>query len=185
MQLRSLALTTLALAGTSLAAQEGPRFGVQVTLNQPQSDLKDAVDSKLGYGLGAHLAVDLNGGHMLRPRFDATWYPERKESDAFGSFSTKFSSMSLGMDYLYHFGGKSEGVYLTVGAAAAQWKVEWNATATGFFSDSGSEKTTKLALSAGLGYQFNKTFGGELRYVKGKAWEGNVNSIQLGATFRF
>jgi hypothetical protein len=177
MHLRSLALSTLALVGTSLAAQEGPRFGLQATLNQPQSDLKDVVDSKLGFGIGAHLFVDLGKGHALRPRLDYIWFPEYD----LGGATLNVNNLSVGADYLYFVEGKTEGVYFTAGLSANRWKAEFDASGFG----NSSESTTKLGLAAGLGYQFNKTVGGELRYQKGKAWEGDFDFIQAGVTFRF
>lgn len=177
MNLRTLAFAATALVATSLSAQEGPRFGLQATLNQPQSDLKDAVDSKLGFGVGAHLFVDLGQGHALRPRLDYLWFPEHD----LGGASLKVNNLSLGADYLYFVEGKAEGVYFTAGLSANRWKGE--STFVGF--GSASESTTKLGLAAGLGYQFNKAVGGELRYQKGKAWDGNFDFIQAGVTFRF
>ena len=177
MKLRSLALTTLALAGSALAAQEGPRFGLQATLNQPQSDLKDAVDSKLGFGIGGHVFVDLGQGHALRPRLDYMWFPEYD----LGGATLKVNNLAVGADYLYFVEGKTEGVYFTAGLSANRWKAE--ADVAGFGNS--SESTTKLGLAAGLGYQFNKTVGAELRYQKGKAWEGDFDFIQAGVSFRF
>ncbi len=177
MNLRTLAFAVTALAATSLAAQEGPRFGLQATLNQPQSDLKDAVDSKLGFGVGAHLFVDLGKGHALRPRLDYIWFPEYS---AYGA-SLKVNNLSVGADYLYFVEGKAEGIYFTAGLSANRWKAELSDPLFG----NTSESTTKLGLAAGLGYQFNKTVGAELRYQKGKAWEGDFDFIQAGVTFRF
>ncbi|MBP1773895.1 MAG: outer membrane protein beta-barrel domain [Holophagaceae bacterium] len=184
MNLRALTLIAATLAGTALSAQEGPRFGLQAGINLPQSDLKDAVDSKAGFNLGAQVTFDLRGGHMLRPRFDYTWYPEYTVSGGGASASAKFSNLTLGGDYLYFVEGRPEGFYVTGGLAVVQWKGEVNATFLGI-SDSSSETTTKLGLAAGVGYQFNKTVGAEVRYLKSKAWESVFDTIQVGATFRF
>ena len=184
MNLRSLSLTALALGSLGRQAQEGPRFGLQATLSLPQGDLKDAVDSKMGYGVGAHVTFDLQGGHMIRPRLDATWYPKYTVSDAFGSASVTYSNLSLGADYLYFVEGKPQGLYFTGGLSAVQWKGEASVNVLGI-SGSDSETTTKLGLAAGLGYQFNKTVGAELRYQTSKVWDGNANSLQAGVTFRF
>lgn len=184
MTLRALTLIAATLAGTALSAQEGPRFGLQAGVNIPQSDLKDAVDSKPGFTIGAHGTFDFRGGHMLRPRLDYTWFPEYKVSDPGGSVDVTFSSLSLGADYLYFVEGKPQGFYVTGGLALVRWKAEVNGSflGTGFSS---SEETTKLGLAAGVGYQFNKTVGAEVRYLKSSAWEGDLDMIQVGATFRF
>jgi opacity protein-like surface antigen len=184
MKLRTLAMLAAVLAAPALSAQEGPRFGLQAGLNIPQSDLKDAVDSKLGFNIGAQVTFDLRGGHMLRPRLDYTWFPEYSVSGGGASASAKFSNISLGADYLYFVEGKPQGIYFTAGAAAIQWKMEVSASFLGS-SASASETTTKLGLAAGVGYQFNPTVGAEVRYLKSSAWEGDLDMIQVGATFRF
>ncbi|MCC6514345.1 MAG: outer membrane beta-barrel protein [Geothrix sp.] len=185
MNFRALALAVAALAAPALNAQEAVRFGVQAGLNLPQSDLKDAVDSKLGYNLGVQVTFDLRGGHMLRPRYDYTWFPEYTESFAGDSFSTKFIRKSLGVDYLYFVDGKPQGFYVTAGIAAVQWAVEVNFTLSGLGSGSNSQTSNKLALAAGAGYQFNRTVGADLRYIKGKAWEGDLDMVQAGVSVRF
>jgi opacity protein-like surface antigen len=184
MNLRTLTLAALALGSLGLQAQEGPRFGLQGSLSLPQGDLKDAVDSKMGYGLGAHMTFDLTGGHMLRPRLDATWYPKYTVSDPSGSLGVTFSNVALGADYLYFVEGKPQGLYFTGGLSAVRWKAQTDVTVLGI-SGSETESTTKLGVAAGLGYQFNKTVGAELRYQTSKVWDGNANSLQAGVTFRF
>ena len=185
MKLRTLAMLAAVLAAPALSAQEGPRFGLQAGLNIPQSDLKDAVDSKLGFNIGAQVTFDLRGGHMLRPRLDYTWFPEYSVSGGGASASAKFSNISLGADYLYFVEGKPQGFYFTAGAAAIQWKMEVSVSVPGFGSGSTSETTTKLGLAAGVGYQFNQDRRCRSRYLKSSAWEGDLDMIQVGATFRF
>ncbi len=174
--MKFLSLALAAAAFTGLQAQD-VRFGVQASLNQPQSDLKEAVDSKLGFGIGAHALVDFGSGHALRPRLDYLWYPEYKPAPG---VSNKVSNLSVGADYLYFVEGKAEGVYFTGGLALNRWKAE-----TSLLGFTGSETTTKLGLAAGVGYQFNKAVGAEVRYLKGKAGEADFDSIQVGASFRF
>ena len=172
MKLRTIALITAALIAPVLSAQESPRFGLQAGINIPQGDLSDAVDSKLGLNVGGHMMLDFRGGHMLRPRVDYTWFPEYNV----GGASIKFSNLSLGADYLYFVDGKPEDFYFTGGLALVQWKAEVN---------SASETTNKLGLAIGGGYQFNKTVGVELRYLKSKVEEANLDTIQAGVTFQF
>lgn len=184
MTLRALTLIAATLAGTALSAQEGPRFGLQAGVNIPQSDLKDAVDSKPGFTIGAHGTFDFRGGHMLRPRLDYTWFPEYSVGGGGASASAKFSNISLGADYLYFVEGKPQGFYLTGGLSAMRWKAEMDVNVLGY-GFSTSEETTKLGVTAGVGYQFNRTVGAEVRYLKSKAWESDLDMIQVGATFRF
>ena len=174
--MKFLSLALVAATALGLQAQD-VRFGVQATVNQPQSDLKDAVDSKLGFGVGAHALVDFGGGHALRPRVDYLWFPEYKPAPG---VSLKVNNLSAGADYLYFVEGKQEGVYFTGGLSVNRWKAE-----AGFMGFGSSDTTTKLGVAAGLGYQFNRNLGAELRYQKGKAGELDFDFIQLGASFRF
>jgi len=174
--MKFLSLALVAATTFGLQAQD-VRFGVQASLNQPQSDLKDAVDSKLGFGVGAHALVDFGSGHALRPRVDYLWFPEYNPAPG---TSLKVNNLSAGADYLYFVEGKQEGIYFTGGLSVNRWKAE--ATAIGFSS---SDTTTKLGIAAGLGYQFNKALGAEVRYQKGKADEADFDFIQVAASFRF
>ncbi len=184
MTIRALILAAAALAAPALSAQEGPRFGLQVGVNLPQSDLKDAVDSKAGLNVGAQVTFNPTGGHMIRPRLDYTWFPEYNQDFMGASVGMKISNLALGADYLYFVDGKPQGFYITGGLSAVRWKMEVSASYLGA-SASESEETTKLGLAAGVGYQFNKTVGAEVRYLKSSAWEGDLDMIQVGATFRF
>lgn len=176
MHLSHLTLAALLAAGCSLAAQEA-RFGIHGQVSIPQGDLKDAVDSKLGLGLGAHGTFAFDH-HVIRPRFDFTFYPEAD----LGGVETKVNSLALGADYLYFVDGRDRGVYFTAGLSAIRWEVDVNLPGLG----SGSYHTTKLGLAAGLGYQWTRAIGTELRYVKSSlGHDVSANSLALGATFRF
>lgn len=176
MTLNRIALATLLAAGSGLMAQDA-RFGLQAQIAIPQGDLKDAVDSKLGLGAGVHATFAFDQ-HAIRPRFDYTFYPEADLSGV----KTKVSSMALGADYLYFVDGKDQGVYFTGGLSAIRWKVDVDVA--GFGSDSAS--TTKLGVAAGLGYQWTKAFGTEIRYVNSSLDPNTTaNNIVVGATFRF
>ncbi len=184
MKLRTFALVAAALAAPALVAQEGPRFGLQAGLSLPQGDLKDAVDSKMGFSGGAHMTVGFAGGHMLRPRVDYVWFPEYSVSMPGASASTKISGLSAGADYLYFVEGKPQGFYLTGGLALVQWKTEVSGSFLGY-SVSASDTTTKLGIAVGAGYQFNRTVGAEVRYQTSKAEDITLDTLQLGLTFRF
>ncbi len=175
------ALAALAMAlSTGLAQAEDPRFGVQVHGNIPTGDLKDAVDSKLGLGGGAHVAFDLGRGHGIRPRLDYVFFPEATVS----AIKNKVNSLSVGADYLYFLAEKPEGVYLTAGLALHHWKVD--ATAAGV---SVSDTSNKPGFSIGAGYNFNSSFGAEFRYLASKYGAGSkdiaANALQFGVTLRF
>lgn len=179
--LRTPRLAVLALAlSAGLARAEDPRFGVQVHGNIPTGDLKDAVDSKLGVGGGAHVTFDLGNGHVVRPRLDYVFFPEATVS----AIKNKVNCLSAGADYLYFLAEKPEGLYLTAGLALHHWKVD--ATAAGI---SASDTSNKPGFSAGLGYNFNSSFGAEVRYLASKYGAGSrditANALQVGVTLRF
>lgn len=175
MILNRIALATLFAAGAGLMAQDA-RFGVQVQASIPQGDLKDLVDSKLGIGAGVHGTFAFDQ-HAIRPRLDYVFYPEADLSGV----KNKVSSLSLGADYLYFVDAKDSGIYFTGGLSAIRWNTD-----TTFKGVSVSNDTTKLGVAVGLGYQWNKAVGTEVRYISSNL-NSNVsaNSINLGATFRF
>lgn len=176
MTLTRITLATLLAAGCGLTAQEA-RFGLQGQVSIPQGDLKDAVDSKPGLGLGVHYTFAFDQ-HVIRPRFDATFYPEAD----FGGVETKVNSLALGADYLYFVEGRDRGLYITGGLSAIRWEVDVNIPGFG----SGSSHTTKLGVAGGVGYQWNRAFGTELRFVKSSlGHDVSANNLVLGATFRF
>jgi opacity protein-like surface antigen len=172
-----LALAAIAVAGVSLSAQD-VRFGIQGQVNIPTGDLKKAVDSKLGFGLGGHSTIDFSSGHVLRPRLDYNFYPEAKVS----GIKNNVSNLSLGADYMYFIEGKpSEGFYVTGGLAAVRWNQEVEVLGV-----KDKINTTKLGIAAGAGYQFNPTVGVEVRYTTSSVnKDSDANAIQIGATIRF
>jgi opacity protein-like surface antigen len=180
-----LALGILAFAfplGTARA--EDPRFGVQVHGNLPSGDLKDAVDSKLGVGGGAHVTFDLGGGHVIRPRIDYTFFPETTLNSGTFTVKNKISTLGAGADYLYFIDGKPEGLYVTGGLAFHHWKADVTAGAATY-----SDSSNKAGFAAGVGFNFNASFGAELRFTSSRygsnSKEFTANAIQAGVTLRF
>lgn len=185
----------LALTAVALPAQE-VRYGLQVHGNVPMGDLKDAADSKIGFGGGGHMTIDFGEGHLLRPRLDYVVYPENKAfvDVALGSSAGKYkvSDASLGLDYIYNFGGKDGGFYLTAGLAWHRWKAQYDyATTIGNVTVAGSSTNTsnKLGVAAGAGFNFNPSFGLEARYVATKFQQGSddrtAGAVQVAALYRF
>ncbi|NWJ41315.1 MAG: porin family protein [Geothrix sp.] len=185
-QLAVVSAAMLAL-GPATASAEEPRFGLQLHASLPNGDLKTAVDNKPGAGLGAHVTFDLGGGHVLRPRFDAVFFPE----GAFNGFKTKAHDLSLGGDYLYFPGGKPDGLYLTAGLGLHRWTVDTTTPAVGSSpATSGTQSSSRFGYAAGFGYNFNRSVGTELRFVRTHyanqtAWDPSANSLQAGVTYRF
>ncbi len=171
--LSRLTLASLvAFGGAALSAQDA-QFGVQGQVNLPLGDLKNFVDSKPGVGVGVHCTFDLGSGSVIRPRFDYNVYPKA----TVGPFDNKADNLSLGADYMYYVEGKSaEGLYFTGGLSAVRWHFDTN----GF-----SENTTRMGIALGAGYQWNSTFGTEVRYTTSKVDGSTVDALQVGATIRF
>ncbi len=194
MTLSRLALGCVLLSGAGLSAQE-VRFGLQANGNAPLGDLKDAVDSKPGLGIGAHLTWNLGGGHVIRPRVDYLFFPENSAYAAadYGvsaSGKYKVNDLSGGVDYLYFLEGKDEGFYLTAGLSVNRWKVDYDYTVrigNVTSSASASDTTTKGGFAVGAGWNFNRSFGAEVRFTSTKfgKGDGSANAVQAGVTFRF
>ena len=167
----------IALLATTLSLQaEAPRFGVQGAFNIPLGELKDYVDSKPAAGVGVHGTFDLGDGHMVRPRLDYSIYPEA----ALLATKQKASNFGLGGDYLYFIAEKPEGLYFTGGLAVMRWVFEQTEPVAT------SSNTTKLALTLGLGYQWNATVGLEARYLRSRVSSVfSSDVLQTGVTIRF
>ena len=172
-----LVLAPLALAAAPLAAQDA-HFGVQAGVNIPQSDLKDFVDSKLGFTVGANATVDLGSGHVIRPRVDYGSYSSSFSDPAFGG-DHKVKAISVGADYMYFPAQRMEGFYATAGIGAQNTKVE---------GDAGSDNKTAFAWAVGGGWQFSDLLGAELRYTSSHPNFGQTfkaDAINAAVTFKF
>ncbi len=174
-------LLTLALAATTLAAQD-VKLGVQAQANLPMGDLKTLVDSKLGIGIGVHAQFALGGGLAVRPRFDFNTWSETDVNGLPTSVSNKVSNLTLGADALYYVEGKTtEGIYFLGGLALVKWSYEENAAGV-----KRSYDASHLGLSVGMGYQWNATFGTEVRYLRSSLGNGyDGDTLSIGATLKF
>jgi len=180
MRLRYL-LPALALVAAPAFAQDA-HFGLQGGISMPQSDAKDFVDSKMGYGLGIHVAFDLKGGHMVRPRLDYV----TTSGSIIAGVDTKVVTTTLGVDYNYYISGKAtEGFYLIAGLGFSKTKLEISAPGYG----SADDDKTALAMAFGCGYQFTPMVGADLRYTTTEPSDNGVKfkneAINIGVTFRF
>lgn len=181
---------TLLVATPRLQAQ-GTQFGFQLGAADAIGDYKGWTQSNIAPALGIHLAIDLGGGHMLRPRLDYTYFKRSVlegngglhfPSTAYYSVDSKTEVTSLMVEYLYHFSRRPEGIYLIAGAGYQHTT----------FNETGlaSRNYDGAALSAGAGWQMNRHVGTELRYVHSTFSTYGYSSfdastIQGGITFRF
>lgn len=173
-----LVLAPLALAAAPLAAQDA-HFGIQAGVNVPQSDLKDFVDSKLGFTVGANATVDMGSGNVIRPRLDYGFYSASVSNPLFTD-DRKVKALSLGADYMYFPAQKMEGFYVTAGIGVQNTKLE----ETNF-----SDSKTAFAWAVGGGWQFSDLLGAELRYTSSHPSFGGdafkSDALNLGVTFKF
>ncbi len=187
----SSAFLSLMGSATALQAQD-VGYGLQIHGNIPMGDLKEAADSKAGFGGGAHMTIDFGDGHRLRPRLDYVVYPENKAFGGSAYGKSKVNDASLGLDYIYDFGGKDGGFYLTAGAAWHRWKAEYDYPApygNTTVSVRSSSTSSKAGAAAGAGFNFNPSFGVEARYVATKFKQGSTDrtagAVQVAALYRF
>ena len=177
-----LVLAPLALAAAPLAAQDA-HFGVQAGINIPQSDLKDFIDSKVGFTVGANATVELGSGHVIRPRVDYGFYSASVSNPLFTD-DNKVKTLSLGADYMYFPAQRMEGFYATAGLAAQNTKIETSTPGVDV-----SDNKTALAWAIGGGWQFSDLLGAELRYTSshpkfdGGTFKADANN--LAVTFKF
>lgn len=158
---RFIVVPTFAIVGICAQAQD-VHFGAQATLALPQGDMgkSDYLDGKLGYGLGIHALVPLQGGHALVPRLDYTMYKRSLEGDA----DLKVNVLAIGGDYNYFISEKpGDGFYVLAGLGYSSMKWE---ISSGPFSINETKGTYYLA--AGGGFQFTPNVGVELRYTHAK-----------------
>lgn len=158
-------LSALALAsGAAILGAQDAHFGLQGSVSKPQSDLKDLTGDKNGYSAGISFPVYYENGHELRPRLDYGWTSGSATNGLGYTVDSKVKTAYLGVDYLYHFSQKNDGVYLLAGAGAANTKLETD-DSTPVTGGSSSDNKTAFAWQAGLGWQFNALLGAELRYT--------------------
>ncbi len=166
MSFSRIALPAIALSTFTGGAQaQDFRAGGQLTLSIPQGDLgdSDALDGKLGYGLGLHGFWGFGGGHAILPRLDYTMY---KKTDWQGEAGVDFkvNDLKVGADYNFYLSGRAgEGFYFLGGLGYSSLK--WEA-ASGPVSLSETKGTFYLA--AGGGFMFTPHVGAELRYTHAK-----------------
>lgn len=181
MRVSRLVLSTLLLSASALFAQD-LKYGVQVHISSPTGDLREAVDSKPGIGLGAHMTVDFGQGHVLRPRLDYVAFPD---ATVFDGVKNQVNELSLGADYLFKI-QEVEGLYLLGGLSANRWKFDSEVVGHGTFSTS----STKLGFALGTGFSFNDNVSAEVRFTVTKfdsrtVSGQNANALQAAVLYRF
>lgn len=153
MSLRAPALCLLALP----LLADGPHFGVQgQAVKATSGSLREEGKDKTGTSVGVHVDWNPDGGHVFRFRVDVLKFPERPGT--LPNQKLQLEGRGGGADYLWYWRGRPEGGYLALGAALTEWR----------FKDSTVPKPDKKQLlngSIGVGSQFNRFMGVELRYT--------------------
>lgn len=165
------------LLGTAQAQAVKVRPGVAAGLSFPTGDLKRELNDHPGLILAFNLPIDFGKGRILRPRAEFQIFPVSDYAtydSAQGRWyreSRSLNSFTLGADYLHYLSGKTfRGWYLLGGAGIQGW---WETKTVydsrywdwGREDSHNSHNRTGLAVDLGAGYQFNRSFGLELRAV--------------------
>jgi hypothetical protein len=168
-----------------LSAGDKVKAGFTFQINQPGGDLKADTNDKTGGGLSFILPVNLGGGHVLRPRFDVNVYrisDHGRYSDDYRE-EVDFTAASLGVDYLFYVQRRYQGFYLSAGLNVTRWGLQYTTRdrhGSGLHTTSDYERnSTNLGAALGVGYQFNRWFGLELRAV-GADYKGQ-EGLPLGS----
>ena len=180
------------------ATVAGPmRFGFLGSLAMPMEDLRDLVDGKPAFMLGAFVVVDMTQGRALRPRLD--WFSTQSTTTYQGPLAlagggtnpiylteNKYvKGLSLGCDYLYHTGNSLDaGLYLQGGAGltSVQFGNSVAESATGVqASDNFGQRSTAFYWSMGLGYQVSPLIGVEGGYRQTRMGANLLNSAETSS----
>jgi hypothetical protein len=158
--------------GVCLQASAPVHFGGSIHLNAPFSDLKTDLHDKVGFGGSFQVSFELGERALVRPRFDLDHYPVSSYDRPGSNYREEvgLNSVGLGADWLYSFSGRrNEGAYGLAGLGLLRWFQTLNATDYTHHSAWSSSDTKKNRVSPwvalGLGYQFNRVVGLELRGV--------------------
>ena len=162
-------------------ANTAPRhFGFLASLALPLDDLRDLVDGKPAYLLGAYLVLDMGQGRALRPRVD--WFSTQSTTTYQGPAAMAsggdspialtdnkwVKGLSLGCDYLYHIGSNLDGGFYLMGGlglTSVQFGSSSTEAATGAqASENYGQRSTAFYWSLGAGYQLTPLIGVESFY---------------------
>ncbi|MDR3672072.1 MAG: outer membrane beta-barrel protein [Holophaga sp.] len=168
----------LAAGMLPLAAQE-TEAGIQGALVFPQSDLRSATDGRIGFTLGVHGGIDLQGGNELRPRIDYTRVDGGSFSLSSLKSTTTVQAVGIGVDYLYYLEHRRRGSYAVGGLELNWWEAQYR-----FRS---SERETSPSVMIGVGHRFNASVAMEfnLDYGQFRPSMGSASSIKGGVFYRF
>jgi opacity protein-like surface antigen len=148
-------------------------------VDAPLRDLKDDLDRRTGVGVGLQWIHDHGTFHASRTRLEFNVFPEGNPVGAAG-VRTYAKDYLLSFDHLFRLGPGRQ-PYLAAGVGGVHWVL--NQSGPGTATDL---RTTKLAFTAGLGWQLSEHVNLEARYVFSgiqKTFDANVAQLSLGWRF--
>ena len=179
------------LAGPSLRGQDF--FGFQAGIGFPKGEFKESTGGSAGYFLGAHQVRELGAGNVFRPRLDCYGFKggqdlmvQTASGPVRGQLDNRFTILSAGLESMYYLlQDTHRGPYLFGGFGGASTRLtsEGSSNPTGDASTwplNGKlqETANKFYYSMGVGFQYDSTFGGELRYFTTR-WSGGGTSMRV------
>jgi opacity protein-like surface antigen len=186
------------VAASGLAASAaGPHLGLQALVTEPTGSMRSQFTDRTGYGVGVFADWDVSYQSSLRVGYDAAFYPGAQDNLLIpglaatrASSDRKFSSGTLSFQFLQFPGLRGEGFYWMLGAGATKQNEKTNSTATlgnnTVAALSTSHDTgTRLALMAGLGYEYNRNWGVFARYTFSTVDAHTIGALQGGLSYRF
>jgi hypothetical protein len=153
--------------------------GIQASFVFPQSDVREAVDGRTGLQAGVHAAINLQGGHELRPRADVLFL-SKESAHIFGVAPTPtVRSISVGLDYLRFVEERRRGLYGATGLGFHWWQTQR--------PEGGSERKISPALMVGGGFRFDSALSVEFNVEFGSFRDhaGTATLVKTGVSYRF
>jgi opacity protein-like surface antigen len=188
-----------AVTGLSLLA-DSPRLGLAVLGAAPTGSMRSQYTHTTGYGLGAFADWEAGFGVNIRLAYDGLFYPGATDGyllpgmapGAVSSISNnrKYRSNTLSLQYIYFPDARNEGLYFLAGLGATNQTEKITSTAI-LSNGSGMTFTptqttgTKLAAMAGVGYEFNHTWGVSARYSFITVNAHTIGAVVGGVSYRF
>lgn len=186
--LPTLGLLTLCTIPGRAQQALGADMGIQLRLSSPTENLKDAVGSKMGYGLSLSVEMDLEDGWALRTALGGDRWSQGEWTGRPGVKATVMVN-HLTFEVVKMLRPDTEpyllGPYVFAGLGAYGWSVEETNPSIGY-------KLTRRVLhaggSAGVGYRFSPRWDLEVRLTMGRVHPDYMTmggALSVGGTFRF
>lgn len=168
------ALAAILLAAPAQLGASDTSFGVQFSTAFTGSDLEGLSAAHHGLSGGINGTIDFGEGHAMRPRIDFSRYQGHRvipTDDLFAAnvglhSNAKVDQFALGADYLYYFRKNvDQGPYVLagIGAVSTSWSSDLTLDTSPQVKTQASFRRTSTYAQIGLGWQFTRAFGLEVR----------------------